>query len=354
MAERILVVEDEEAVRETMVSTLRSANYECRGAGSGLEALALLDSGKQFEIMLCKLKMPNFEGIGLLERLQDKYSDVQFVVTTSAEDMSVALAAIRNGAYDYLLKPFDREQLLNTVSRALENRRLKVENRTYQTNLESLVKARTEQLQNVTANLEKSYDTTLEALGDALDRKEASTEGHSRRVTAFTIVIAKAMGLPPEQIPTIARGAFLHDIGKLAIPDAILRKPGKLTPDEMAIMQEHCFKGYQIVKKIPFLVEACDIVYSHQERYDGTGYPRGLKGEQIPLGARIVAVANTLDSITSDLPYRPKQSYQAAREEIIRWSGRQFDPEVVKAFVEIPEDIWDRLRRDVSSKARGY
>ena len=209
-------------------------------------------------------------------------------------------------------------------------------------------------LKTALSDLERSYDVTLESFGDALDLKEASTEGHSRRVTAFTIVIAKAMGLPIEKIPAIARGAFLHDIGKLAIPDAILRKPGKLTPDEMAIMQEHCFKGYQIVQKIPFLVEACDIVYSHQERYDGTGYPRGLKGEQIPLGARIVAVANTLDSITSDLPYRPKQSHEAAREEIIRWSGRQFDPDVVKAFLEIPEDIWGRLRRDISSQAQRH
>jgi len=191
---------------------------------------------------------------------------------------------------------------------------------------------------------------TLEALGDALDMKDSETEGHSRRVTAFTIVIARAMGLPPEQIPTIARGAFLHDIGKLAIPDAILCKPGKLTTEEMAIMKEHCFKGYQIVKKIPFLVDACEIVYSHQERYDGTGYPRGLKGEEIPLGARIFSVADTLDAMTVNRVYRPAQSYQAAREEIVRWSGRQFDPDVVKAFIEIPEDIWDHLRKDIDSQ----
>jgi putative nucleotidyltransferase with HDIG domain len=191
---------------------------------------------------------------------------------------------------------------------------------------------------------------TLEALGDALDMKDSETEGHSRRVTAYTIVIARAMGLPPEQIPTIARGAFLHDIGKLAIPDAILCKPSKLTTEEMAIMKEHCFKGYQIVKKIPFLVEACEIVYSHQERYDGTGYPRGLKGEEIPLGARIFSVADTLDAMTVDRVYRPRQSYQAAREEIMRWSGRQFDPDVVKAFIEIPEDIWEHLRKDIDSQ----
>jgi cyclic di-GMP phosphodiesterase len=350
MPDRILVVDDEEPIREIVASMLGTAGYTCKQAGSGMEALAVLTSGEDFELMLSDLMMADLDGIGLLERTKEKYPDMPVVMVTAVHDISVALAAIRNGAYDYLLKPFEREQLLNTVSRALENRRLKVENRNYQTNLESLVKARTEQLQATVRELERSYDMTLEALGDALDMKDAETEGHSRRVTAFTIVIAKAMGLPPEQIPTIARGAFLHDIGKLAIPDAILRKPGKLTSEEMAIMKEHCFKGYQIVRKIPFLVEACDIIYSHQERYDGSGYPRGLKGDEIPLGARIFSVADTLDAMTVNRPYRQAQSYQAAREEIMRWSGRQFDPEVVKAFLEIREDIWDQLRKDIDSQ----
>jgi response regulator RpfG family c-di-GMP phosphodiesterase len=350
MADRILVVDDEEPIREIVASMLGTAGYACKQAGSGMEALAVLTSGEDFELMLSDLMMADLDGIGLLERTKEKYPDMPVVMVTAVHDISVALAAIRNGAYDYLLKPFEREQLLNTVSRALENRRLKVENRNYQTNLESLVKARTEQVQATLRELERSYDMTLEALGDALDMKDSETEGHSRRVTAYTIVIARAMGLPPEQIPTIARGAFLHDIGKLAIPDAILCKPSKLTTEEMAIMKEHCFKGYQIVKKIPFLVDACEIVYSHQERYDGTGYPRGLKGEEIPLGARIFSVADTLDAMTVNRVYRPAQSYQAAREEIVRWSGRQFDPDVVKAFIEIPEEIWDHLRKDIDSQ----
>ncbi|MGC1646196.1 MAG: HD-GYP domain-containing protein, partial [Candidatus Sulfotelmatobacter sp.] len=187
-------------------------------------------------------------------------------------------------------------------------------------------------------------------LGDALDLKDRETEGHSKRVTAFTIAIARAMGLPREQINTIARGAFLHDIGKIAIPDKILNKPGKLEPDEMMIMKEHAYHGYQIVKKIPFLAEAADIVYSHQERFDGTGYPRGLKGEQIPLGARIFSVADTLDAITSDRIYRAAQTLQAAREEIAKWSGRQFDPEVVNVFLEMPDNIWDDLRNEIHNQ----
>jgi putative nucleotidyltransferase with HDIG domain len=164
------------------------------------------------------------------------------------------------------------------------------------------------------------------------------------------MAIARAMGLPPEQVATIARGAFLHDIGKMAIPDNILNKPGKLDANETAIMREHCYKGYQIVKKIPFLKEACDIVYSHQEHYDGTGYPRGLKGNEIPLGARIFSVADTLDAITSDRVYRAAQTLQAARKEIQDWSGRQFDPEVVEVFQQMPDEIFMELRRAIGAQ----
>ena len=349
-AERILVVDDEETIREIVSSMLTHANYKCRQAASGLEAIALLDSGEEFELMLSDLMMADLDGIGLLERTKERFPDMPVVMVTAVHDISVALAAIRNGAYDYLLKPFEREQLLATVRRAMENRRLKLENRAYQTNLETLVAARTEQLRKAMVELERSYDITLEALGDALDLKDRETEGHSRRVTAFTIAIARAMGLTADQIRVIARGAFLHDIGKMAIPDAILNKPGALTPDEVAIMREHSYHGYQIVRKIPFLQEASEIVYAHQERFDGTGYPRGLKGEQIPLGARMFAVADTLDAITSDRPYRPAQTLAAAREEIQRWAGRQFDPEVVKMFLSMPENIWDDLRKEINSR----
>jgi putative nucleotidyltransferase with HDIG domain len=350
MPDRILVVDDEEPIREIVASMLHTAGYASKQAASGMEALAILTSGEEFELMLSDLMMADLDGIGLLERTKEKYPDMPVVMVTAVHDISVALAAIRNGAYDYLLKPFEREQLLNTVSRALENRRLKVENRTYQTNLETLVKARTDQLQAAMSNLERSYDITLETLGDALDLKDRETEGHSRRVTLFTIAIAQALGLPREQITVIARGAFLHDIGKIAIPDRILNKPGKLEPEEMTIMKEHAYHGYQIVKKIPFLAEAADIVYSHQERFDGTGYPRGLKGGQIPLGARIFSVADTLDAITSDRIYRPAQTLQAAKVEIEKWAGRQFDPEIVRVFLQMPDNIWDDLRQEIDGK----
>src|SRR5881394_890386 len=235
-SERILVVDDEEAIREIVTSMLQNAGYTAMQAASGKQALEVLGSGEEFQLMLSDLMMAEMDGIALLDRVQDCYPDMPAIMVTAVHDISVALAAIRNGAYDYLLKPFEREQLLATVRRAMENRRLKLENRAYQTNLETLVAARTEQLRKAMADLERSYDITLEALGGALDLKDAETEGHSKRVTAFTIAIARAMGLNKDQIKVIARGAFLHDIGKMAIPDRILLKPDKLTPEEVQVM----------------------------------------------------------------------------------------------------------------------
>jgi putative nucleotidyltransferase with HDIG domain len=352
--DRILVVDDEEPIREVVSSTLASAHYRTRQAASGLEALALLESGEEFDLILSDLMMAEMDGIALLERAKEKFPDLPVVMVTAVYDISVALQAMRNGAYDYVLKPFEREQLLATVRRALENRRLKRENEEYRTNLEALVAARTQQLKTAMVNLERSYDITLQALGEALDYKNAETYLHTRRVTAFTIAIAKQMGLAKDEISVIARGAFLHDIGKMAIADDILNKPGKLTEQEVEIMKEHAYKGYRILSKIPFLTEAAEIVYSHQERYDGTGYPRQLKGEEIPLGARIFSVADTLDAITSDRPYRKAQSLEAARNEIEEWSGRQFDPTVVKVFLEMPDTLWDDLRREIQEQLDGF
>ena len=348
--DKILVVDDEDSIREIVASMLTAAGYLCRKAASGMEALSILGTGEDFSLVLSDLMMRDLDGIGLLEQTKAKYPEMPVIMVTAVHDVSVALGAIRNGAYDYLLKPFEREQLLASVRRAIETRRLRMENRAYQMNLESLVSARTEQLRQTMADLERSYDITLEALGDALDLKDSETEGHSKRVTAFTIAIARAMGLSSERIRVIARGAFLHDIGKMAIPDAILRKPGPLSEEERSIMREHCFRGYQMLRKIPFLSEAAEIVYSHQERYDGTGYPRGLRGDEIPLGSRIFGVADTLDAITSDRPYRPAQTIRAARDEIVRFSGSQFDPEVVHTFQAMPDSIWQDLRREIDAQ----
>jgi len=350
--ERILVVDDEDLIREIICSVLNQAGFACDPVASGSAALTTLQSDGNYSVVVSDVVMDGMDGLTLLAKIKRDYPDIPVVMVTAVHDISVALAAMRNGAYDYLLKPFEREQLLASVRRAVENRRLKAENLAYQTKLESLVSARTDMLRQALADLERSYDITLEALGDALDLKDAETEGHSKRVTAFTIAIARAMGLPQDRVRVIARGAFLHDVGKMAIPDAILRKPSRLSPEEQVVMRKHALLGYQMLKKIPFLHEAADIVYSHQERYDGSGYPRGLKGDQIPLGARIFAIADTFDAMTSDRPYRAAQSIPSARREIERQSDKQFDPEIVKVFQSIPEHIWSDLRTEIEAQSR--
>ena len=326
--ERILVVDDEETIREIVSSMLGGAQFESQQAASGTEALSILESGVEFDLVLSDLMMAEMDGIALLERSKERFPDLPVVMVTAVHDLSVALQALRNGAYDYLLKPFERDQLLATVRRALEHRRLKRENDAYRTKLEDLVETRTKELKAALTDLKKSYDITLEAFGYSLERK---------------------MELPNEAIDIIARGAWLHDIGKMAIPDEILKKPGKLTAEQMAIMQEHAYFGYKMLSKIPFLAEAAEIVYAHQEFFNGSGYPRQLKGDQIPLGARIFSIADTLDAMTSDRVYRPAQTYEAAQQEIIRCSGTQFDPELVKIFLEIPVAFWRGLRDDVNS-----
>jgi putative nucleotidyltransferase with HDIG domain len=214
-------------------------------------------------------------------------------MVTAIHDISVAIDTMRRGAYDYLLKPFEREHLVSTVQRALDHRQALQETHNYQQSLEQVVRARTEMLRQAMDDLEHSYDVTLEALGDALDLKDSETEGHSKRVTAYTIALARAIGISPAQIKVIARGAFLHDIGKMAIPDDILRKPGSLSPEEQEVMRDHCTRGYHMLRKIPFLAEAAEIVYSHQEHYDGGGYPNRTRGNEIPIALTARRVAST-------------------------------------------------------------
>src|ERR1700758_2777878 len=243
--ERILIVDDEPYVRTVMAAMLEKSSYSPVLAANGLEAIQHLVNDPPYDLILSDIMMNGLDGIGLLERVREVQPDTPIVMVTAIHDISVAITAMRNGAYDYLLKPFEREQLLTPVKRALEYRRLVQQNSIYRHNLEQLVMARTEMLRHAMSDLERSYDITLEALGDALDLRDAETEGHSKRVTAYTIALARALGVPKEAIPVIARGAFLHDIGKMAIPDAILRKPGALTADEIAVMKEHAFLGYK-------------------------------------------------------------------------------------------------------------
>lgn len=219
----------------------------------------------------------------------------------------------------------------------------------YEGTLEDLIDARTDQLREAISNLERSNDATVDALGNALFLKDPGAQSHSKHVTVFSMCIAQAMGQPVHEIGTIGRAAFLHDIGNLAIPDVILQKPSTLTSDEVETIRTHCLHGYKLLKRIPFLVEVAGMVYAHHEKFDGTGYPLGLRGEAIPLGARIISVADAFDAITSDRPYRVARSLSVAREEIKHCSGSQFDPSVVETFLRVPDKNWIDLRDEIDS-----
>jgi cyclic di-GMP phosphodiesterase len=344
--EQILIVDDELVIRDLLATLLELRGYTCVVAASGREALAQLHT-HSFDLMLSDIVMPGMDGLELLGRVHAYDGDMPVLMVTATHDISIGLEAIRRGAYDYILKPFEREQLFHAIDRALQHRRLVLENQRYQKNLELQVTERTSQLTQAILELEQSYDYTLEALGGALDLKDAETQGHCKRVTAYTICLARAMGVDKSELANISRGAFLHDIGKMAVPDRILRNPGPLDNDEWAILKQHCDIGYAALRKIPFLKGAAEIVLSHHERYDGNGYPRGLKREEIPLGARIFAVADTLDAMISDRPYRSARSLEEAKEEIQRHAGTQFDPNVVKLFLSMDDSVWWELRENL-------
>jgi putative nucleotidyltransferase with HDIG domain len=349
--ENILVVDDEEAIREVVSTMLEAKGYRCVAVSNGRAAQDQIKRETP-DLVLSDMIMPEMDGIKLLEWVRDYDPEVPVIMVTAIHDISTALEAIRRGAYDYILKPFEKDQLFLGVGRALQHRRLVLENRNYQRNLQQQVEEQTAQLSAAFAQLEQSYDDTLEALGSALDLKDAETEGHCQRVTAFTISIAKCIPVPGPYLAVLARAAFLHDIGKMAIPDSILRKPGPLTDQEKQVMRKHCQIGYDMLTRIPFLRDAAEIVLAHQEFFDGSGYPRGLKGEQIPLGARIFTVADTLDAMISDRPYRKALPISYARDEIKRCSGTQFDPKIVEVFLSIPDEHWLGLRENLGSPFR--
>lgn len=345
MAYNLLVVDDEEEIRSKLQELLETQGYKVKATSNGRDALSVIEeSPGEIDIVLTDYMMPGMTGIELAEKVSHIDPKIVLITITAYSDKETAIAAMRSGVSDFLDKPFGLTELMFALRKAEDRRSILVQNENYKLNLERMVWDRTQDLQNAIQQIHSTYRQTLEALGAALDTRDVETQSHSQRVAGYTVALAYRMGLPRSQIIEIERGALLHDIGKIGVPDAIFLKPGPLTEEEWRIMRSHVDIGYQMVHKIEFLREASLVIYGHHEKYNGSGYPRGLKAQEIPIGARVFAVADTLDAMTSDRVYRKKLGFNAVTAEVSRYNGIQFDPIVVEAFQQIPEKTWHLIR----------
>lgn len=346
---RILVVDSDPAVRALIGTRLVIEGHECVQVNNARQAESRLQSGK-FDLLICALDLPDKPGVDLLKQVHKDKPHLPFVICASEDDARSATECMKMGAADYLVKPVQLDLMAQSVEEALQSERTKIEQEGYQSDLEETVERRTRQIQAAARRIEYTYDETLAALGGALELRDIETQGHSRRVTHYCLQLARAVHCPAEELKAIARGSFLHDLGKIGIPDAILLKPDRLTAEEMGVMQTHVRVGYELVCRIAFLTPAAQIVLTHHERWDGTGYPQGLRGIEIPLGARIFSIADTFDAMTSDRPYRAAVSFEEAQGEVERESGHQFDPDLVRVFLQIPEEFWRKIRREATER----
>ena len=340
---RILIVDDEIEITEILADLL-SEDYECLKAGSAEEAIARLREG-EFQLVISDITMPGMSGLDMIPHVKQLSPDTVVVMISGMQTVESAIGALRLGAFDYLMKPFDLRQVEAVVKRALEHHDLVVAKQRYENHLEELVEQRTAELDRALNSLEGAYRSTLKALTAALETRDSETHGHSERVVTYSLRLGREYGLNSAEMKALEFGSLLHDIGKIGVPDSILRKPAKLTEEEWVRMREHPLHGQQILRGIEFLQGASRVVAQHHEKWDGTGYPLGLQKEEIDICARIFSVADAFDAITSDRVYRRGKSYEAAAQELDDWAGRQFDPKVVEAFHRVPKDDWEELHR---------
>jgi putative nucleotidyltransferase with HDIG domain len=346
---KVLVVDDEPPVCEFLKLAITPKATAVDVAENAAMALEAIERGN-FDIILCDIYMPGCSGMELLSLARQSKWDVGFILTTGRVHVNQIIEALHLGASDFLLKPFTLETLDQSISRAFRLLQMERESRAYRTSLEASIERRTRDLMRALHELEENYQTTLEALVLALDAREHETYAHSLRVRAYTLHLARQVSYPLALLPALGHAALLHDIGKIAVGDAILLKPGKLTEDEWVQMRRHVMAGVQILNRIPFLKPCAPVVQHHHERYNGKGYPQGVAGEQIPLGARLFALADTLDAMTSDRAYRKAVGLSEVRAEVSRQRGSQFDPQVADLFLQVTEATWLQIRDSVEKQ----
>ncbi len=337
---RVLVVDDEKCILDVVSDLLESVGYEVDVESSPDAACHRLEQSiGVYDVVLTDLIMPGIDGWKILDKVRATDPLVMPIVLTGHGTKDTAVASLRHGAFEFIEKPIRRDELVAIVERAHDHRRLRVENERYRMRLEDMVRQKSSELVEALERVKHSNDFTLQALAGLLDARERATGRHSLRVRDLALVLGKAMQLSENQINVLSQGALLHDIGKIAVPDAILLKTGPLTDEEWAVMRTHPEVGYNILKISPYLQDVADLVYCHQERFDGSGYPRGLAGEAIPLTARVFAVVDAYDAMRSHRPYRRAVTSVRSAEELCRHSGTQFDPRVIEAFMKCTQEI---------------
>jgi response regulator RpfG family c-di-GMP phosphodiesterase len=339
---RLLIADDEPEIRNILEEFL-CERYECRTVGSAEEALAQLRAEK-FDLILSDINMEGMSGLKMIPHVARLAPEAVIIMVSGEQNIECAIEALRAGAFDYVTKPFDLRHVEVAVERAREHHELLQSKRRYENFLEESIKQRTRELAQTLDSLENAYRSTLKSLAAALETRDTDTHGHSERVVSFSLRLGRELELNSGQMRALEFGALLHDIGKIGVPDAILRKPGALNEEEWRKMRQHPALGQQILRGIEFLEGASRVVGQHHEKWNGTGYPLGLRGAEIDLNARIFAVADAFDAIVSNRVYRPGKPYEMAASELKRHAGEQFDPAVVAAFLRIPAAEWEELR----------
>jgi len=323
----ILVVDDEEQIRRMLNRTLSGIEYTCTLASDGAEARKCLEK-EFFNLVLCDVNMPGEFGIDLARHIASKYENTAVIILTAVDDPQIADAAIEAGAYGYIIKPFNLNELTINIRNALHRRKLETANRIYQQDLEQMVEERTSRLQ-------KSFEGIIQAMARTVESRDPYTSGHQQRVADLAVAIAIEMDLPKDQIEGIHMGGLIHDLGKISVPAEILSKPGRLTEMEFAIIKTHPRMGYEIIANIEFPWPIAQMVLQHHERIDGSGYPQGLSGEDILLEARILSVADVVEAMASHRPYRSALGIDAALKEISDNAGKLYDQKKADATLRL-------------------
>ena len=348
--ENSLLIIEKSPEKRNVLSTFFSAKYVCDETDS-IEAALPRIREKEYSVVLAGFTQTGANGLDLIPYLQSLSPRTVPVFISDSRTPGNTVRAFRAGAFEVIQMPFTLKKVEGIVDKAMGQFEMKCLKDSYQYHLEELVAERTVEVDNALEEIENSYRMTLKALVQALETRDFETHGHSERVVTFSLRLGHEIGLDKGAMRDLELGALLHDIGKIGVPDAVLRKPAKLNEEEWAKMRLHPQHGQMILRNIPFLEGAARIVAQHHEQWDGSGYPQGLRGEAIDIGARIFAVVDAFDAMVSDRVYRKGRPYDAALEELERCVGQQFDPVIVEAFKRIPPQDWEILReRSVMDK----